>query len=139
MPESDASRPDLRLPAVLARHVIEESLQIGLVEDRLFEVAVKRTYAGGKPPADSVLLAFGADAGAIEDLWGGICERQNVHWGHLYKDRVTAVKELDLQQARLRASEHPARCCDLAVVRPCVCRISFLCPAHGRTCHGSHD
>lgn len=30
-------------------------------------------------------------------------------------------------------------CCDKAAHRPCVCRASFDCSVHGRTCIGTHD
>lgn len=34
---------------------------------------------------------------------------------------------------------HPEACCARAVVRPCVCRVSFSCEVHGTRCVGSHD
>lgn len=34
---------------------------------------------------------------------------------------------------------HSKACCPLAEINPCVCEISFKCPIHGGSCHGSHD
>jgi hypothetical protein len=44
------------------------------------------------------------------------------------------VEELHAIQAM-----HPLACCPKAKQRFCVCRISFSCPDHGSSCHGSHD
>ena len=38
-----------------------------------------------------------------------------------------------------RQRVHPQVCCPLAVLRGCVCVVSFDCVLHGQYCYGSHD
>lgn len=117
----------------------------------LFELTNTRTFAPDYKwhPGEVQIhkfLVFGEDE-SVADHYG---------WeGRDYMDKITDVRRLgdeEVQALRNKATEfaarmsrfsrygpHYGRCCDLAIVHPCVCSVSWNCPVHGRHCHGSHD
>lgn len=61
-----------------------------------------------------------------------------------YTDEIAEVEPLSDEEYTIRrkqAQQHYSHlaCCDQAVLRNCVCSVSFLCPVHGVSCHGTHD
>lgn len=52
------------------------------------------------------------------------------------KDKVLFIAEA-IKLGKMKV--HSRACCPLALIRGCVCDISFDCPVHGVQCHGTHD
>lgn len=131
--------------------------------DRLFDVTIRRVYTEAemaKPynrwrksnSEDFRHPEFGDSAEEIAEKWDRICSRKDEYWDAKYKDHLAAVVELDLEAElekrrdyvervieRVRGNGAYAPCCDRAVLYPCVCSVSYLCPLHGNKCHGTHD
>ena len=64
------------------------------------------------------------------------------YWKEKYEDVLVSVTPMDVdeQRRRMRDQDHRNhRCCDDAVLYPCVCYIAFTCAEHGQRCVGSHD
>lgn len=64
------------------------------------------------------------------------------NWQGDYSTSIVGVRKFsdtELELKRVMARKYRERCCDLAVLRNCVCYVSFLCPVHGTHCHGTHD
>lgn len=121
----------------------------------LFYVTIRRTYTpefrakwSGPETSDSTHPRFAETA---EEIWA-----TNFYTDSRYADEVFAVERATPERlaeerakaadlfARLRSTferrgDHYEPCCELAILRPCVCSISYLCPVHGSHCHGSHD
>jgi len=120
---------------------------------KLFAVTIKRVYDAkgmeiwpGAKSTGSAHPEWGESAEAVAERWDAIHAETYPYWDEKYKDHVSAVVELDAEQARQqrrdicsRVGSYPPPCCELAVIRSCVCRISYECPQHGSKCHGSHD
>jgi hypothetical protein len=114
----------------------------------LFMVTTRRQYTDEyknkwqSKDHDSQGLYWGSDAGVIalhvtEQMKPG----KYPSFDKMYTDVLISVVQLtdeELKQRRNNAS-HYARCCDLAVIRNCVCSYSITCPVHGTRCHGTHD
>jgi hypothetical protein len=69
-------------------------------------------------------------------------ESMGEYWDDKFEDVLAGVERMDVDAERarmLRADRTNRRCCDNAVLRPCVCLISFTCAEHGDRCVGSHD
>lgn len=117
--------------------------------DQLFSVTIRRTYTpahlnrwGGPEFTDRAHPEWGESAEAIVAQWADIHANQSAYWLERFRDEVLMVEPLDADQLRAEAAAHhqsDLRCCDLAIVRPCVCMVSFTCPKHGVRCHGTHD
>jgi len=117
-------------------------------ELQLFNVTIRRTYTpayqeqwGGPESADSKHPEWGESAEAIIAKWAELHANQMPYWLERFRDEVLMVEPLDAAERRADARQRygTERCCDLAIVKPCVCRVSFSCPEHGVTCHGTHD
>lgn len=62
-------------------------------------------------------------------------------------DKITETDAMVLEKCGLimeeaknpKAKVSTRACCSLAVIRNCVCTISFFCPLHGNKCIGTHD
>jgi hypothetical protein len=125
---------------------------------RLFFVTIKRVHSAA---SKAKWPASGADHESTFPDWGESAETvrarreanlvsKSPYWAEKFTDTVEAVVEGDVVAERARCVEmwermrrvfrdRYAPCCDLAVLRPCVCSISYSCPEHGNTCHGTHD
>jgi hypothetical protein len=114
----------------------------------LFMVTTRRHYTDEyhkkwqSKDYDSKWLHWGSDADAIAV---GVAEQikpgKYKSFDAMYRDVLISVERLtdeELQQRRDNARRY-ARCCDLAVIRNCVCSYSITCPVHGTRCHGTHD
>jgi hypothetical protein len=68
----------------------------------------------------------------------------STYWKARYEDVLVSIEQMDVEAERermLKADSYrgPNRCCDDAVLYPCVCSIAFTCAVHGQKCVGSHD
>lgn len=115
----------------------------------LYNVTIRRTYTeahrdkwGGPEYSDSTHPEWATSAEALVATWADIHDNQSPYWLEKFRDEVLLVEPLNVDAQRAHARQHPLadeRCCDLAVVNPCVCSISFTCPEHGAKHIGTHD
>lgn len=101
---------------------------------RLYDVTIGRVHSDGSRDWDSTFPMWAAVEDDVRARWPYV--------GRDYRDELVALREVppdELEERRDKAALHPERCCELAVLRPCVCRVSFTCPTHGTNCHGTHD
>ena len=54
-------------------------------------------------------------------------------------NKPTWMPEKTYPLPKFRTYGVPAPCCDQARIAKCVCVVCYVCPIHGRKCHGSHD
>jgi hypothetical protein len=120
---------------------------------QLFSVTIRRTYTAKHRAqwsdlpeySDSSHPEWGESAEAVVERWATIHDNVQPYWLEKFRDEVLMVEPLDADKRRAEAAEliqrvgYPDRCCDLAIVNPCVCAISYTCPDHGTKCHGTHD
>lgn len=124
-----------------------EPPQTEATDKRLFEVTISRKYTDewrARWPSQTDYETTGPRWATSPEEIRAAFDAQPVsdYWRARYTDSLTAVVEVSPEETaerRERAARHPERCCDLAVLRHCVCRVSFACPLHGAHCHGSHD
>jgi hypothetical protein len=117
-------------------------------EKYLFDVTIRRTFAPGdrwRPGEveESTHPEFAEDADAIMTKWHRL-HAEPSPFDDRYTDECVSVKVADAKERREHLAELARRCgwhpcCNLAVLRPCVCSYSTICPEHGAQCHGSHD
>ena len=114
---------------------------------QLFSVTIRRTYtpehrarwSDVPEHQDSSHPEWAESAEQIVDRWQAIHANQSEYWLAKFRDELLMVEPLNADEQRAKARRHEERCCDLAIVRPCVCSISFSCPEHGTKCVGTHD
>lgn len=118
----------------------------------LFDVTIRRTYtpeyiaqlkyALRSDSWDSVVLFWGDTREEAEAFW---LERHKPGryptFDAMYRDSVVSIAQVSDEDldARRKIAARYKRCCDLAVLRNCVCSYSITCPDHGTRCHGTHD
>lgn len=117
-------------------------------EKYLFDVTIRRTFTEndrwnpGKVE-ESTHPEFADDSSSVWEKWADLHSRPSP-FDDRYKDEVVKVEVADARERREHLVELARRCgwnpcCNLAVLRPCVCSYSTVCPEHGAQCHGSHD
>lgn len=122
--------------------------------NRLFTITSRREYTEDFQELwphsarnyESSYPAWGESAEAVAARWQEIKDRIDPstkdYFDAMYHDSLVSVKPTDEVEARAKVAISvyaPMVCCELAVFRPCVCTVSFSCPVHGSTCHGTHD
>lgn len=76
-------------------------------------------------------------------MWIKIYNTRQPQYWFLVKeasDEVCQKARLILEHIKSgKSCTHPKACCPMAEITNCVCDVSFKCPLHDQTCHGSHD
>lgn len=116
---------------------------------QLYNVTIRRTYTAKHRAqwsdvpeySDSTHPEWADQAEDIVDRWDDIHRNAQPYWLAKYRDEVLLIEPLNADERRADAARRygTERCCDLAIVKPCVCRVSFSCPVHGVKCNGTHD
>ena len=114
---------------------------------RLFNVTIRRTFTEAHRArwsdtpeySDSTHPEWADSPEAIVATWADIHANQQAYWLAKYSDELLMVEPLNLDARRAEAARYDERCCDLAIVYPCVCSIAFSCPEHGVKHVGTHD
>ncbi len=113
---------------------------------KLFKVSILREHSeahklkwSGKDETYSHLEWRDSEE-AVWSRWAETHARPQPYWDERFKDSVVEVVEAtDVAARREAAARYTERCCELAVLNPCVCRVSFICPEHGTSHWGTHD
>lgn len=120
---------------------------------RLFSVTIRRTYTPAyqarwsniPETSDSSHPEWADSPETIVAKWAEIHGQQQPYWLEKFSDELLMVEPLNTDERRREAQRHETkahggpRCCDLAVVYPCVCAVAFSCPEHGVSHNGTHD
>lgn len=112
---------------------------------RLFRKTIRRTYTPewkarwNSRDDETSAPVWAESAEAVRDAHK---PSLGAYWDERFQDVLVSVEPMDHEAEKermLRADRSNQRCCDEAVLRPCVCVISFSCAEHGARCIGGHD
>lgn len=119
----------------------------------LFQIKIRRTYDPSykwkSGFVESTHLRWADSEEELRIKWDAD-HQPNAYWDPKFLDTLESVEGIDPEKFRQQRREYDQRmrsyvasaiqaCCDLAILRPCVCLVSYSCPEHGEKCHGSHD